>query len=117
MEYAECGICSCGQLLPFTSPEGYTMYFCTSCRARFSGYQEEPFYQGVPIFAEMAHYTYRDSGDQDQAFTRGRILDSYRELLEEYPPPESEQLPTTARCTSSLLENADLMDASWLPEV
>ena len=118
LDYAECKICGCGQLLPFTSPEGHTVYFCTNCRARFSGYQEEPFYEGAPIFSEMAYYSFRDSGDNGQTFTEGGILDSYRALLEEYPPQiPDKDAPTTDKCSTVLLTDPELRDACWLPEV
>ncbi|MEA3560137.1 MAG: hypothetical protein U9R75_12870 [Candidatus Thermoplasmatota archaeon] len=118
MDHAECNICGCGQLLPFTSPNGYTVYFCTNCRARFSGYQEEPFYEGSPIFSEMAYYSFRDPGDNGQTFTEGGILDQYRALLEEYPPQLSvENMPITEKCSEVLLSDLGLPDASWLPEI
>lgn len=119
MEYAECRICGCGQLLPFSSPEGYTVYFCTNCRARFSGYQEEPFYEGAPIFSEMAYYSFRDSGDDGSTFTEGDLLRKYRDLLEENPPmiSDKDEVPVKDWCSKQILDEAGLPDACWLPEI
>jgi len=118
MDYAECRLCCNGVLLPFTGPEGHMVYFCTNCRARFSGYHEEPIFEGAPIFSEMAYYTYRDSLDTGDTITRGKLLDSYREILETYPPsPSMESIPPCPLCSSDLIMEYGQFDLCWLPPV
>jgi hypothetical protein len=118
MEYAECKMCLNGVLLPFTGPEGHMVYFCSSCRARFSGYQEEPIFEGAPIFAEMAYYSFRDAMDTGDTFTKGELLDSYRTILEENPPTSSESsVPDCDLCSRDLLINCENTDLCWLPSV
>lgn len=118
MEYAECKLCMNGVLLPFTGPEGHMVYFCTSCRARFSGYQEEPIFEGVPLFSEMAIYSFRDSVDTGDTFTKGKLLESYRTILENNPPTQDEvSAPECDLCSRDLLMNCDHIDLCWLPAV
>jgi hypothetical protein len=94
------------------------VYFCSSCRARFSGYQEEPMFEGIPIFSEMAYYSFRDAMESGDTFTRGELLDSYRTILEENPPvPNEASIPDCDLCSRDLLMNCDHVDLCWLPSV
>lgn len=118
MEYAECKQCMNGVLLPFTGPEGRMVYFCTSCRARFSGYHEEPFFEGVPVFSEMAYYSFRDSVDTGDSLTKGKLLDSYRMILENNPPDQSlASIPDCDLCSRDMLLECDHINLCWLPSV
>ncbi|MFW3145703.1 MAG: hypothetical protein ACMUIE_02700 [Thermoplasmatota archaeon] len=118
MEYADCKMCGCGQLLPFTSPDGFLVYFCTYCRAKFSGYVDDPMFEGSPIFAEMAYYSMRDTSDHGESFTRGELMDAYKSILDEFPPqPSEENVPECPKCSKELLIQYDLIDLAWLPEV
>ncbi|MGA1872093.1 MAG: hypothetical protein ACMUHY_00340 [Thermoplasmatota archaeon] len=116
VEYAECKLCQNGVLLPFTGPEGHTVYFCTNCRARFSGYQEEPMFEGVPVFSEMATYLVRDSLDSGETFTRGKLHDDYRAILDENPPlPLDSAVPVCDFCSRDLVLTCEHLELCWLP--
>ena len=84
--YADCRICKGGVLLPFTSPEGYMVYFCTGCGARFSGYYDEPLADGAPIFSERAYYTSEERLEVGVPTQPGRVMDAFRKLLDDNPP-------------------------------
>ena len=118
MEFAECKLCGNGVLLPFTGPGGHMVYFCTNCRARFSGYHEEPMFEGAPTFSEMATYSYRDSVETGESFTTGELINSYRTILEENPPiPTEGTVPECQLCSPELLLEYDHIDLCWMPVV
>ncbi len=82
-EYARCKLCGDGDLLPFYGEEGTIAYFCTNCRSRFSGYNEE---EGGDrhSFADRASYSLDKTEEEPTLFT------TYRDLFRENPPFKGE---------------------------
>lgn len=118
MDYAECKLCHNGVLLPFTGPEERIVYFCTNCRARFSGYHEEPTFDGIPIFSQMATYLVSDSLDTGETFSKGELHDSYRSIMDLNPPIQTEpSIPECEYCSRDLLLDCEFMEICWLPSL
>ncbi len=85
-EYAQCRLCGDGDLLPFYGEEGSIAYFCTSCRSRFSGYNEEEA-DGMHSFADRASYSLdKAEEEKKEAF----LFTTYRDLFRENPPYKGE---------------------------
>lgn len=87
-DLAECKACGSGALLPFTSPQGYMVYFCTNCRRRFSGYAFEPIADGCQIFSEYAVYIDEPVSSDIPPLPESELLEKYRALLDSNPPQE-----------------------------
>ena len=73
-----CKKCNEGNLVPFYSPDGRNVYFCTNCGIRFTGYINEPTINDEPIFLKMAIY---DTSQEDV---------EPKETSEEVEEPEAE---------------------------
>ena len=87
-EQAECKACGGGVLLPFSSPQGYMVYFCTSCRRRFMGYTFEPQFEGIQIFSEYAAYMDEPVSSEIPPLPESELLEKYKVLLDANPPQE-----------------------------
>lgn len=87
-DLAECKACGSGVLLPFTSPQGYMVYFCNSCRRRFSGYAFEPTADGIQVFSEYAVYMDEPVSCEIPPLPESELMEKYRELLDSNPPGE-----------------------------
>lgn len=86
-EYAQCRLCGEGDLLPFYGDEGTIAYFCTSCRSRFSGYNED---EGLDdTFADRASYSL-DRTEEVEEEKEPSLFATYRDLFSENPPYKGE---------------------------
>ena len=90
--YAECQVCSNGYLLPFYGSDGTCVYFCSSCRSRFSGYAREPTIDGLPIFSKMAKYSIAEEFGMGGSSEVSDLMESYRSLMDQNPPQPKEDL-------------------------
>jgi hypothetical protein len=89
-DLADCKACCNGVLLPFGSPQGFVVYFCTNCRRRFSGYTFDPAFEGKQIFSEYAVYIDEPVSAEIPPLPESELMDKYRDLLDSNPPQESE---------------------------
>ncbi|MCU0798988.1 MAG: hypothetical protein MUC62_04895 [Candidatus Thermoplasmatota archaeon] len=113
--YADCKICKGGSLLPFTSPDGYMVYFCNNCGTRFSGYYDEPLSEGVPVFSERAFYTSEQRLEEGFPIQPGRMMDAFRKLLDDNPPkPQTTKQCGTCGCFYG--DGGIVIDLCSLPE-
>jgi len=114
-DYAECKLCGMGYLLPFYSTRGEVVYFCTNCRARFSGYLEEPESDGVSVFAEYAEYTTPDI-IRENGLPGGKLIEEYRALLDDHQPiPMERNRNVCPYCGEYLQSGEPICSKCWLP--
>jgi len=115
-EFAECRSCGSGSLLPFYSPDGLVVYFCNSCRARFSGYASEPCFEGAPIFLEQAEYTRQTIENDNAPLPEGELMEKYMTLLETYPPIQAaEGSDGCPYCGEEIPDPSSVCPGCWLP--
>ena len=114
-DYPECKLCEMGSLLPFFSPKGEVVYFCTNCRARFSGYVEEPEMEGERVFSDFAEYT-SPEGIREKGLPGGKLIEAYRSLLDEHKPiPLERTQPVCQYCGEEITEGESICQSCWLP--
>ena len=114
--YAECKACCDGVLLPFYSPEGQVVYFCNSCRTRFSAYYEEPMMDGYPVFLDSAYYSDQEDHEKMRPFTPGKLMDEYKKILGENPPqPLVLEEGTCPHCAGPLGPEGTCLSMCYLP--
>jgi len=117
-EYAECKVCNAGALLPFFSPEGQVVYFCTNCLTRFSGYIEDPAVDGEPVFAECAYYSLERQIERVEPINPGKLMDLYRDILEDHPPKPVNGMPGSCpSCQRPIDDDGICMDLCCLQDV
>ena len=115
--HAGCKVCNEGVLLPFYSPEGHVVYFCNNCRSRFSAYYEEPNFEGIPIFTELAFYV-TEMDVVGETLTTGKLMDRFKSILEEFPPnPLPLEDGGCPYCAGPLGPDGKCQDMCYLPEV
>ncbi len=89
-EYARCKLCGDGDLLPFYGEEGKIAYFCTSCKSRFSGYNEDEEPDGRFSFADSASYSLDRTEEVEEEEKEPSLFTTYRNLFRENPPYKGE---------------------------
>ena len=110
-ELAGCKKCDGGVLVPFHTPDGYVIYFCNNCRARFSGYANEPLLDGSPAFMGYAVYS---EPSKEVGVPEEELKARYEELLGTFPP-ERRVEGGCLYCGSQIPEGSTYCSECWLP--
>lgn len=115
VELAECKACGSGVLLPFYSPDGFVVYYCSGCRARFSGYSQEPMYEGRALFADFADYSDPSQENNGSNLCDGEMISRYRGLLDANPPLSVSLTPGLCRyCGTEVPEGSSSCTGCWM---
>jgi hypothetical protein len=103
--YPMCKKCNDGNLVPFYSPDGRNVYFCTNCKTRFTAYVDEPEIDKKQIFLDSAQYISSDEIIETNPDT-GSPIESNEEpdMTEIDSKTEEAKIPEDDEPTNEIIE-------------